>query len=344
LFPFALAALVLAGPPARRAPHALVAAAGHGRAASARPGAPTLRRAVAPPARALSSRRPVAASRPARPVTTGARPAVDVVRDLVYARTPQRPLRLDLYLPAAAPRPLPVVVWIHGGAWRIGGKSPCPAARLASRGYAVASIEYRFSHEALFPAQIEDCKAAVRWLRAHAPIYGLDPRRIGAWGASAGGHLAALLGVTGRLRAFDVGEHLEQSSAVQAVCDFFGPTDFLRMDDPDGPRRHDRRDSAEGRLIGAAPSARPDLALWASPLVYVDRHAPPFLIVHGELDRIVPLRQSELLLADLREAGVWAELMVVRGARHGFRCREVDVAVDRFFDTWLRDAHTTASR
>src|SRR5579859_7847618 len=148
-----------------------------------------------------------------------------VYRDLAYVTGGHPRQVLDLYMPHAA-GPLPLIVWIHGGAFRMGSKDdPVPVAML-QQGYAIASLNYRLSQHALFPAQIEDCKAAVRWLRAHAATYGLDPSHIASWGESAGGHLAAMLGTAGHERGFDVGEHLEYSSRVQAVLDFFGPTDF----------------------------------------------------------------------------------------------------------------------
>ena len=138
---------------------------------------------------------------------------------------------LDLYAPKKA-KQVPLIVWIHGGAFLFGSKEGFPVEpvplHFLLEGYAIASINYRLSPEALFPAQLEDCKAAIRWLRAHADEFGIDPNRIGAWGASAGGNLAALLGTTGEVREFEVGENLDYSSRVQAVCDFYGPTDFCR--------------------------------------------------------------------------------------------------------------------
>src|SRR5262249_24089734 len=135
--------------------------------------------------------------------------------------------KLDLYLPDKADGPLPVVVWVHGGAWRQGSKNGCPGVYLAARGFAVASVGCRLSHDAVFPAQIEDCKAAVRWLRANAKKYTLDPDHVGAWGASAGGHLVALLGTTGGMKDLEGKDgDLDQSSKVQCVVDWFGPTDL----------------------------------------------------------------------------------------------------------------------
>ena len=239
-----------------------------------------------------------------------------VLRDLPYVPNAAPRQRLDLYLPRQAGAARPLVAYIHGGAWRAGSKDGCPAAALLPLGYAAASIEYRFSQEATFPAQIEDCKAAIRWLRAHAGEYGIDPRRIGVWGASAGGHLVALLGVTGHVSDFDTRQNLDQSSAVQCVLDFFGPTDFLHYgvapnESLDGP------DSAVAQLLGGRVSTHPAEARRASPVYYVTKEAAPFLMLHGDHDPLVPLQQSQELQADLQKAGVECTLQVVAGAGHG---------------------------
>ncbi len=184
---------------------------------------------------------------------------------------------------------------------------------------AVASLDYRLSQDARFPAQIEDCKAAVRWLRANAVKYGLDPERFAAWGASAGGHLAAMLGTTGDVKRFDVGENLDQSSRVQAVVDYFGPTDFLQMDAhrlPNG-QVHDAADSPESQLIGGPIQENKEKTALASPIVYVSPDDPPFLIVHGDADPLVPHHQSEILAAALAEAGILPDFHTVKGGGHG---------------------------
>jgi hypothetical protein len=149
-------------------------------------------------------------------------------RDLTYVENGHERHKLDLFVPEKADAPLPLIIWVHGGGWQNGSKDGGPPLRngYTERGYAVASINYRLSGHATFPAQIEDCKAAIRWLRAHAAEYRLDARRFGVWGSSAGGHLVALLGTSGEVKEFDVGAHLDQSSRVQAVCDYYGPMDF----------------------------------------------------------------------------------------------------------------------
>jgi acetyl esterase/lipase len=263
--------------------------------------------------------------------------------DLVYARTAARPLALDLYLPEDAARPYPLIVYVHGGAFRAGSKSDCAEAlELLSSGFAVASVGYRLSQEALFPAQIRDIKAAVRWLRANGGEYGLDPARVGAWGPSAGGHLAAMLGLSAHISEWDqVGDHSEStdssiSSAVRAVCDWFGPTDFLRMNDLPGGMDHDAPDSPESQLIGAPIQENPDLAARANPINYVHPAAPPFLICHGDRDPLVPYTQSVMLHQALQKVGCGSTLVLVPGAGHGFQSQQyremVEMAREFFID------------
>ena len=150
-----------------------------------------------------------------------------VYRDVAYVTDGHERQKLDLYIPYSESK-CPLIIWVHGGAWYAGSKDDYAPLDYLSDGYAVASINYRLSQHGLFPAQIEDCKAAVRWLHAHAENYNLDPDHFGAWGTSAGGHLAALLGTTADVTLFDIGENLNKSSAVQAVVDYFGPTDFSK--------------------------------------------------------------------------------------------------------------------
>lgn len=239
-------------------------------------------------------------------------------RDLSYVANGHQRQKLDLYLPEQG-EDFPLIIWVHGGAFRMGSKEDkVPLAYLAA-GYAVASINYRLSQHAIFPAQIEDCKAAVRWLRAQAQRFNLDPRRFGAWGESAGGHLVAMLGVTGAVKEFEVGENLEESSHVEAVVDYFGPTDFLQMDAhrlPDG-MVHDAPDSPESELVGGPIQENEDKVARANPITYVTQDAAPFLIVHGEVDPLVPHHQSELLAAMLKRSGVAVSFYTVKGGGHG---------------------------
>ncbi len=237
--------------------------------------------------------------------------------DLAYVRGGDANQRLDLVLPAPVTKAAPLIVWIHGGGWEQGSHHQNPARAMAERGYAVASIGYRLSSQAKYPAQIEDCKAAIRWLRAHAAEYGIDPGRIGIWGASAGGHLAALLGTTAKDRRFDVGENLEQSSAVRCVIDSFGPSDFLHWGDPPLSAAYDTSNNALARLLGGRLADHVELARLASPVTFVDKDAAPFLIMHGADDPVVPAQQSVVLDAALRKAGVESTLIIVPGGGHG---------------------------
>jgi acetyl esterase/lipase len=256
-----------------------------------------------------------------------------VHRDLFYVSNGHHRQKLDLYLPATG-RILPLIIWVHGGAFRMGSKEDGVPLDYLAKGYAVASINYRLSQHAIFPAQIEDCKATVRWLRAKAQAFNLDPHRFVAWGPSAGGHLAAMLGTTGNVQEFDVGENLEESSHVEAVVDYFGPTDFLQMDDhrlPDG-QVHNTPDSPESELIGGSIQENRDRVAKANPITYITPHAPPFLIVHGELDPLVPHHQSQLLAAALENAGVPVSFYTVKGGGHGgFTDPEVPHITQAFF-------------
>lgn len=271
-------------------------------------------------------------------VLRGQKPA-PTYANLVYARAGEHELRLDIYMPPAAVHP-PLVVWIHGGGWRSGSKESMPGAFLLSRGYAVASISYRLSSMAQFPAQIEDCKAAIRWLRAHASQYGYDATRIGVWGASAGGHLAALLGTSADIKNLETQHgYKDHSSRVQAVVDYYGPTDFTQMSKFPTKMNHDAPDSPEALLIGGPVQQNKDKAARANPITYVTPDDAPFLIVHGNQDPLVPLNQSELLEAALKKAGVPVQLVVIPGGGHGgpqFLDGERRQLIATFFDRHLR--------
>jgi acetyl esterase/lipase len=233
---------------------------------------------------------------------------VQVLRDLEYVQGGHERNRLDLYLPEKATRPLPVVLWVHGGGWSKGDKTNGPAFRFATKGYAVASMNYRFSQHATSPAQIHDCKAAVRWLRANAKKYGLDKDRVGAWGSSAGGHLVALLGTTAGVKELEgPGGNEDQSSRVQAVVDWYGPTDFLTAGAKD----------TRTNLLGGDPQQNKEKAMKASPVTYASKDAAPFLIMHGDQDKTVPISQSETFAEALKKAGADATFVIVKGGKHG---------------------------
>jgi acetyl esterase/lipase len=258
--------------------------------------------------------------------------------DLTYAQSAHPRQKLDLYLPENV-EGAPLIIWVHGGAFMGGSKEEWAPLEYLTEGYAVASINDRLSQHAIFPAQIQDCKAAVRWLRAHAETYHLDPQRFGAWGASAGGHLVAMLGVTAHVAAFEVGENLSFSSRVQAVVDYFGPTDFLQMDEhrlPEG-MLHNPPDSPESLLVGGAIQEMSQAVARANPVTYVSGDAAPFLIVHGDQDPLVPFHQSLLLEAALKKAGVPVQFYQVVGGGHGgFTDPRVNSLTREFFAAQLR--------
>lgn len=287
---------------------------------------------VNPALQAQQSRRPMAMA----PVPEGTK----AWRDLVYVEGGHERHKLDLFVPENASGPLPLIIWVHGGGWQNGSKEGCPPLRAGytTKGYAVASINYRLSGHAPFPAQIEDCKAAIRWLRAHAQEYGLDPKRFGAWGSSAGGHLVALLGTSGDVKEFDVGANLNQSSRVQAVCDYYGPTDFTVFVTTPGYERHADEESPEAKLLGGAVLKNRDNATRVNPITYVSRDDPPFLIVHGDQDRTVPLNQSELLFTAMKKAGTTVHFHTIHGAGHGngFGGRDLETMVSAFFERNLK--------
>jgi acetyl esterase/lipase len=253
---------------------------------------------------------------------------------------------LDLYLPKNPDqKPLPLIVWVHGGAWRAGSKNNPRAKGFTNQGYAVASINYRLSQEAKYPAQIHDCKAAIRWLKANAKKYNLDPNRIGAWGASAGGHLVALLGTTGEVKELegDLG-NLQYSSRVQAVCDWYGPTDFLQGDAhalPNSRFKHSAPDSPWSQLIGAPIiQENKDKIALANPINFISSDDPPFLIVHGDMDNTVPYHQSVIFYEALKKAGVDVIFHTAKGSGHGFKGRNAQIVsklVHEFFDKHLKN-------
>jgi acetyl esterase/lipase len=259
-------------------------------------------------------------------------PGVRVLSDLEYVHHGHPRNRLDLYLPEKSDHPLPVIVWIHGGGWTGGDKTSGPAFHFSTKAYAVAAVNYRFSQHAIFPAQIQDCKAAIRWLRAHAVEYGLDPDHFGAWGSSSGGHLVALLGTTADVKEFEgTGGNLDQSSRVQAVVDWFGPTDFLTVGTKD----------TRTRLLGADPKQNKEPAIKASPMTYISKTAAPFLIMHGDADQTVAISQSEIFAEALKQAGAEATMVTIKGGGHGgpgFQSPQSIKEIEDFFDKHLKAA------
>jgi acetyl esterase/lipase len=245
-------------------------------------------------------------------------------RDIVYSQTPQGKLLLDVYMPeATAGEPLPVILFLFGGGWEAGNRHQLQRFDLenyALEGFAVVTADYRYSRDATFPAQIEDVVGAIDWIRGAAAEYGLDSGRIGVTGPSAGGHLAALVGTANRPGELGFDEATKNFSGVQAVVDYFGPTDFLqgdahRMEDADP---WNAEDSSVSKLLGAAIDTIPEEVESANPIAYIDGSEPPFLILHGDKDSLVPLHQSEILHQALLGAGVESQLIVVKDGDHGY--------------------------
>lgn len=250
------------------------------------------------------------------------RAQVGILQDIVFAQPPfwfgntTRPLKLNL-MKARSDKPLPVIIWLCGGAWVMMDKNyHTPEMEyLAENGFAVASVEYRTSNEARFPSQIEDVKAAIRFLRAHAKQFGLDAEHIGIMGESAGGYLSILAGTSGSTRIFDVGENLEYSSSVQAVCDWYGPSDFVEF----AKENNGSADSPEALLMGGPAHRVPEVAEAANPCTYLSPETPPFLILHGNQDHTVPFSQSEILYERLTANQTPVEFYELDGADHADR-------------------------
>jgi acetyl esterase/lipase len=272
------------------------------------------------------------------------------LQDVVFAQIPDfHPLKADLYVPTRSRGADPVVIWVHGGGWGVGspregdggpyGNWPQVLAKLAARGHVVMAINYRFSGEARFPAQIQDVKAAVRWIRSNAVQYGADAAQVILWGQSAGGYQVALAGTACNQAALEpalpvagpppamagvVPLHIDpkQSTCVQGIVDWFGPIEFARLDAQSAPNavmKHDLATGPESKLLGCAlPACSQALLQQANPLNYIRTDSPPFLIMQGTADHGVPIQQSEALYQALRAQGVAARLIEVNGADHMF--------------------------
>ena len=243
--------------------------------------------------------------------------AAEVKRDIEYAKVDELSLKLDIYLPEKA-RP-PLIVYVHGGAWRGGAKSDMPLGALVQEGFTVASIDYRLSTQARFPAQAHDIKAAIRFLRAEQTRLGIDARRIVIAGSSAGGHLAALVGVTNGNKELEgtVGEHRDTSSDVQGIVSFFGASNLTSILSQSTEHGLKMRVPALQLLLGGTPAEKPDLARLASPVEHIDAHDPPLLLIHGEADPQMPPAQSKELAAAYEGAKLPVKLVLIPGAVHG---------------------------
>lgn len=274
---------------------------------------------------------------------------VQVDRDIVFCTRDTGDLVLDLYRRAASESLVPVVVWLHGGGWFTGDRTLAPdlSEFVRATGMAVASIEYRLSGQALYPAQLHDVRSVIRFLRASAGRFGLDPSSVGVWGASAGGHLAALAGLTGHVAVLPGESSSERDASVQAVAESYGPADLADVvaEATAGRPGADRSRAPESRLIGGDPAERPDAARQASPLHWVHPDAPPFQISHGTGDVLVSHQQSERLHEALSAVGVSSELYLLEDYKHGFLnpAGRLDVELAGVMDDGRLDEETAAA-
>lgn len=262
--------------------------------------------------------------------------------DISYCMMDGVTLTLDLYLPVDdGNAPYPLLVYIHGGSFTAGdkrkGSGVVDIPAMTARGYAVAAVNYRLMPESPYPAALQDVKCAIRFLRAHADEHQLDTAKVGIWGGSAGGYYTALVGLTSHDTTFDVGEYLEQSSAVDAVVTMFGPSDLTAK--MGWLQRWLLR-----RAFGTDASDDP-LLQQASPINFPAENAPPFLIFHGAQDSAVPVEQAQALYEYLLDAEVSAELVIVENANHNFKPTrgaisptrvEISALMADFFDTWIK--------
>lgn len=238
--------------------------------------------------------------------------------DIVYAAVGGQELQLDLYKPAAVAKP-PLIVWVHGGAWRAGTRKEMPLGGLIDAGYAVASVDYRRSTQAPFPAQVHDIKAAIRFLRARQDDLGVNASCMTIAGASAGGHLAALVGVTNGHRELEgtIGKHLDQSSDVQAIVSFYGMSNLTTILSQSTPHGLKVRVPALQLLLAGQPDEKPELARLASPVFHVDQNDPPLLLIHGDQDPQAPINQSHELQGRYEAVARPCEMIVAHESKHG---------------------------
>lgn len=244
-----------------------------------------------------------------------AQPKAKIETDIVYRTVAKTEVKLDLCRPTEGKGPFPVVMCVHGGGWRMGNKRDLHSwlEALSRQGYVGVSVGYRLAPDHKFPAQIEDCKTAVRFLRANAAKYNIDKERIGVMGYSAGGHLVCLLGLTDSKAGFDGPDYPKESSAVQLVVDYFGPKDFASYAKDDAAQR-----SMLGPLIGAKYNDDPKAHERAAPLNYVNKATPPFLLFHGTKDWMVPVEQSRQFYDKMKKAGANITLVEVPDESHGW--------------------------
>jgi acetyl esterase/lipase len=271
-----------------------------------------------------------------------------VLRDVKFARAGDSDLLLDLYLPASNERPIGLIVWVHGGAWRAGSRASVDLAGLTERGWAVASVDYRLSTVARFPAQVHDIKAAIRYLRAHAGEHGYPPERVVVAGSSAGGHLAALVGVSNRNPELEgsIGDDARTSSDVQAIVSLYGASNLTSILAQSTPHGLSVRVPALELLLGAKPEAATALAQLASPVLHVDAKDPPLYLMHGDQDTQMPINQSHELEGAYQKLGLPVRFTVVHGAGHGgpaFTTPDQLAAIDQFLRTQLTHPRPASS-
>jgi len=276
--------------------------------------------------------------RPNPPLPEG----LQAFRNLPYADTDNPRQALDLFLPkiSNSVEILPIIVYIHGGGWKSGSKESALSKLspyLKTGSFAVASINYRLSGEAIWPSQIHDCKAAIRWLKGNAKKFRIDTNRLAVWGNSAGGHLVAMIGVSGEVGSLEgkLGKHLDQDSRVKCVVDFCGPSHLLSMGQFPSKIDHDAPSSPESLLIGGALQENKKAANKASPITYATKDDAPILIVHGTDDPLVPFNQAEIFHSALLKVGVKSEFLGIKGMGHGLGGPEVDKRVRKFLESQL---------
>jgi len=273
---------------------------------------------------------------------------IDTHADVRFATVDGHDLLLDLYMPETVTNP-PLLIWVHGGGWQRGERKPVSTLAFVQAGYAMASVDYRLSPVAAFPAQSHDLKAAIRFLRANAQRYGFNAARIGVLGVSAGAHLAALAGVTNGHAELEgtVGNHLGESSDVQAIISYFGASNLTTILKQSTPFGLNIREPGLDFLLGGQPEDQPELARLASPVFHVDANDPPLLLLHGDQDPQMPINQSHELHGAYQSAGLEVHFEVVHGAAHGgaaFFDAERNALALAFLDKHLRGDHQTQTR
>lgn len=253
-------------------------------------------------------------------ISNQANAQVKVIKDLGFAEVDGHSLKLDLYMPQSEGiKSQPLIVWVHGGAWRKGSKSKMPLRDLLAEGFAIASVDYRLTPVAKFPANVHDIKAAIRWLRANAGKYGYAAKRIGIAGSSAGGHLVNLVGTSNGHPELEgtVGDHLDESSDVAAIVSFYGAANLTTILHQSTPHGLSVRKPALELLLGGQPEDDVELARLASPVFHVTGDEPPLLLIHGDQDHQMPINQSIELYGKYREHKLSVSLEFVYGGAHG---------------------------